>query len=98
MFLKNISLRHFKCHETLYIDFNTDTKGKNPIRKTTFLTGENGTGKTALLQAIALVTGGSEALWLVPGLPNDYIKQGQLFCEITATIATAQGEERTLSL
>ncbi len=98
MFLKNIQLINFKCHENLFLDFSTGEEAKLPVRKTTFLTGENGTGKTALLQAIALVTGGSEALWLAPGLPNDYIKQDKSFCEITATIATAQGEERTLSL
>ena len=98
MFLKNIRLINFKCYENLFLDFSTGESEKLPVRKTTFLTGENGTGKTALLQAIALVTGGSEALWSVPGLPGAYIKQGQSFCEITATIATAQGDERTLSL
>lgn len=98
MFLKNIRLISFKCHENLFMDFSTGESEKLPVRRTTFLTGENGTGKTALLQAVALVTGGSEALWLVPGLPGAYIKQGKPFCEITATIATAQGDERTLSL
>lgn len=98
MFLKNIQLTNFKCYENLFLDFSTANDKKHPIRKTTFLTGENGTGKTALLQAIALVTGGSEALRFVPGLPNDFIRQGQLFCEIKATLTTAQSEERLLSL
>lgn len=98
MFLKNIRLTNFKCHQNLFMNFSTGDGEKIPVRKTTFLIGENGSGKTALLQAIALVTGGSEALYSVPGLPNDYIKQGEPFCEITATIVTAQCEERTLNL
>ncbi len=98
MFLKKISLRNFKCHEDLTIDFSTDDAVKNPVRKTTFITGENGAGKSALLQAIAMVTGGSEALRYLPGFANNYIRHGQEAAEIEATITTAQGEERYLSL
>lgn len=97
MFLKNVRLTNFKCHESLAMDFATGD-GKNPLRKTTFLVGENGTGKTALLQAIALVTAGSEALRAIPGLPDNFIQAKKRFCEIEATITTAQGEERSLSL
>ena len=98
MFLKNITLRHFKCHENLYIDFTAGATGKNQVRKTTFLTGRNGTGKSALLQAIAMVTGGSEALHSMQGFPDSYIQYGHDTCEITAIITTSQGEERILSL
>ncbi len=98
MFLKNISLTHFKCHKSLEIDFSTGDAVKNPVRKTTFIEGENGTGKSALLQAIAMLTGGSEALRYLPGFPNDYIQHGHDRAVISATITTAQGEERALSL
>lgn len=98
MFLKSIRLTNFKCHESLFMDFSTGSDGKNPVRKTTFLVGENGTGKTALLQAVALVTGGSEALRAIPDIPDKYIQTKKRFCEIEATIVTAQGETRELSL
>lgn len=98
MFLKNVRLKNFKCHESLELDFDGGSGGKSPVRKTTFLVGENGTGKTALLQAIALVTAGSEALRFISGLPDDFIRAKKRFCEIEATITTAQGEERALSL
>lgn len=97
MFLRNLRLTNFKCHELLFMDFSTG-QDKALVRKTSFLLGENGTGKTALLQAIAMVTGGSEALRSTPGIPADYIQSGKTFCQIEATIATAQGEERFLSL
>ena len=48
-------LVNFKCHEDLFMDFNTG-QDKTPVRKTTFLLGENSTGKSALLQAIAMIT------------------------------------------
>ncbi len=98
MFLKKISLRNFKNHSNFALDFSTAGAVKNPVRKTTFLTGENGTGKTALLQAIAMVTGGSEALRYLPGFPDAYIRYGEANAAIAATITTAQGEERELSL
>ena len=98
MFLKSIELTNFKCFDHLFLDFSTGDNKKQPVRKTTFLTGKNGAGKSALLQAIALVTGGSEALYAVPNLPNGFIKAGKSFTEIKATIVTAHGDERLLSL
>ena len=97
MFLKEIELTNFKCHENLYLSF-AEGSAKRPIRKTTFLLGENGTGKSALLKAIALVTAGSSSLGNLLGLPDDWIKNGKKFCEIAATLVTAQGEERQIKL
>lgn len=98
MFLKEIELTNFKCHDNLYLSFENLSSGKNPIRKTTFLLGENGTGKSALLKAVALVTAGSSALGDLMGVPNDWVKNGKKFCEITATLTTADGEERKIKL
>lgn len=97
MFLKEIELTNFKCHENLYLSFETSSVD-HPIRKTTFLLGENGTGKSALLKAIALVTAGSSSLGNLLGLPDDWIKNGKSFCEIAATLMNAKGEERQIKL
>jgi hypothetical protein len=97
MFLKNIRLTNFRCYDSLVMDFGAGGAG-NPVRKTTFVVGENGTGKSALLQAIALITGGSEALRAIPGIPDDYIRHRKNFCTIESTIVTSGGEERLLSL
>jgi predicted ATP-binding protein involved in virulence len=97
MFLKEIELIDFKCHEHLKLSFSTGDK-KKPVRKTTFMLGENGTGKSALLKAIALITAGSSALGDVLGNPDDWIKKGKTFTEISAIITTAEGEERRLLL
>ena len=97
MFLKHLELRNFKCHTHLKIDFSTDNP-KNPTRKTTFLLGENGTGKSAVLKAIALVTAGSNALADLLGNPDNWVQNKKSFCLITAVIVTADGQERTIEL
>ena len=48
MYLKSISLRNFKCYEDIDIDFN---------EKLTVIAGENGAGKTSVLEAIAIGLG-----------------------------------------
>lgn len=97
MFLKDIELINFKCHTHLKIDFATgDTK--KPTRKTTFLLGENGTGKSAVLKAIALVTAGSNALNDVLGNPDSWVQNKKKFCQVKANIVTAEGEERHIEI
>jgi predicted ATP-binding protein involved in virulence len=97
MFLKDIELINFKCHTHLKIDFATGN-AKKPTRKTTFLLGENGTGKSAVLKAIALVTAGSNALADVMGNPDNWVQNKKKFCQVKATIVTAEGEERYIEL
>ena len=97
MFLKEIELKNFKCHEYLKLGFTCNDK-KNPIRKTTFMLGENGTGKSALLKAIALITSGSNGLGDILGTPDDWIRNKKNFCEIAAVITTQKGQERNIKL
>ncbi|MEO8111052.1 MAG: ATP-binding protein [Ginsengibacter sp.] len=97
MFLKEITLQNFKCHGDLKLSFTTDDKRK-PIRKTTFMLGQNGTGKSALLKAIALITSGSNGLSDIIGEPEGWIKNGKSYCEITSIITTEDGKERNIKL
>lgn len=97
MFLKEIELTNFKCHEHLKLYFTTDDP-KNPIRKTTFMLGENGTGKSALLKAIALITAGSNALGDILGDPDEWIRNGKDLATISAVISTADHQDRLLTL
>lgn len=97
MFLKEIELINFKCHDHLKLSFSTEDE-ENPIRKTTFMLGENGTGKSAFLKAVALITAGSNALGEVLGNPDEWVKNGKKYAEIRAVITTVEGEERQLKL
>lgn len=95
MYLKNIKLTNIRCFESTEIDFDLPG-GKN--RKWTVLLGENGTGKSTILKAIALLMAGSDALVdLVPN-SNDWIRMGAQQGTIEGSIETKRGEVRELKL
>lgn len=95
MFLKRIALKNFKCLENIELSLGCND-GTN--RKWTLVLGENGTGKSNLLKAIALVMAGSNALGELLGAADDWIRYGKSSCTIDATVATKKGEERLISL
>lgn len=94
MFLKKIEIKNFRCLDNIKLSFDSEKS----IRKQTILLGENGTGKTNLLKAIALITAGSNALGELLGNPDDWIQYGKDFCEIKAKLVTKKSEERSLSI
>lgn len=83
MFLKEIHVQNFKGFDDLHFSF---TNEKGEIRKHTLLLGENGTGKSNLLKAIALVTASPDAILELLKQPSEWIKQGEDFCQITAKV------------
>jgi len=95
MFLKKIKLTNFKCLSDISLSFEKDKKSN---RKWTLILGENGTGKSNILKAIALVTSGSNALGELLGNIDSWIKFGENNCLIRAVIETKKGEEREISL
>jgi len=95
MFLKNVKLTNFRCYDKLDISFSDE---ENRIRQRTLLLGENGTGKTNLLKAIALITAGSNALGELIGNPDDWIQIDKEYCEIEAILMTQKGKERHIKL
>ena len=95
MFLKRILLKNVRCFGDLDLSFVEDD---GSIRKWTLILGENGTGKSNLLQAVALLTAGSNALNDLLGEPSDWIRYGKSFCEMKATLVTIKNEERNIEL
>ena len=95
MFLKSIRLNNVKCFSDLALSF----EGENgDIRKRTLLLAENGMGKSTLLKAIALITGGSDAINDLLAEPSDWIRYKAQDCEISAILVTKEREERQISL
>ena len=96
MFLKQLTLKNFRCLEDVSIDFQT---ADDKIRKTTLLIGENGTGKSNLLKAIAIITAGSDALAeIIKDDVDSLILLGKKQATIQAVLLTKAGEERNLKL
>lgn len=95
MFLKDIRLKNFRCFKNLELSF---TREDDSIRKWTIVLAENGNGKSNLLKAIGLITAGSNSLSDMLGEPEDWIRFNEPFCEIYATLVTADNKERNLKL
>ncbi len=95
MFLKRIILHNFKCLSNLDLSFENNTSEN---RKWTLFLGENGTGKSNVLKAIALVTAGSNALGELLGNADTWIKYNEKSCIITAELETKKGQLREVSL
>lgn len=94
MFLKKLTLQNFKGFDNLTLSFETATGN---VRKQTLLLGQNGTGKSNVLKAIALVTSGSEAILDLLTNPDDWVKHGKKEAVITATLVTQKKEEREIA-
>ncbi len=77
MFLQSIRLKNFQCFDDLDLTFAEDD---GTIRPWIVLLGENGTGKSTILKAIALVTGGSDALGDLLEEPSDWIRYRKTYC------------------
>ncbi|HKG66012.1 MAG TPA: AAA family ATPase [Solirubrobacteraceae bacterium] len=95
MFLRRIVLDNVRSIEHLELGIATP-EGQG--REWTFLLGENGTGKTTLLRAVALVLAGSEALPELLGAPRDWVRFGASEARIRAELETADGQLRSAEL
>lgn len=95
MFLKKLTLENFKCLNNIVLSFE---KSKEVNRKWTLIIGENGTGKSNLLKAIALVTSGSNALGELMGNSDSWITNDKDHCTIYAELETKKGEVREITL
>ena len=95
MFLKSIRLKNVKCFSDIALSFEDE---HGDIRKRTLLLADNGMGKSTLLKAIALVTGGSDAIADLLDEPSDWIRYKTQGCEIAAVLVTTEGKEREIRL
>lgn len=96
MFLRRIKLKNFRCLHELEVDFLND---RGQVRKNTILLGENGTGKSNIMKAIAIITAGSDALPQILGDDiESFIMYGKEACYIEASLETKAGEKRQVSL
>lgn len=94
MFLKHIHLKNFRGIQNFSLSFQED----DDVRKWTMILGENGTGKTNILRAIALVCAGSNALGELLGSLEGWIQNDKPYCLIEAILQNEDGEEREISL
>ena len=89
MFVKRLILENVRCFEHLDLDFTLSTGG---VRRRTLIVGENGSGKSTVLRAAALVTAGSDALTELLREPRSWLRHGESGCFIEAEIGAGDDE------
>ncbi|MCA0275441.1 MAG: AAA family ATPase [Proteobacteria bacterium] len=94
MFLRHLKLQNVRAIRELELSFITATGG----RKWTYLLGENGTGKSSVLRAIALVMAGADAIGELVGDPDEWIRLREDTASIEIVFATADNLERRAAL
>lgn len=95
MFLKYLHLTNVRCFAEAEIDF--DLPGADN-RKWTIIVGENGDGKTTILQSIALVMAGKDAMKALLKDVDNWIRDGEDQAIIAAGFETKSGKDRNISL
>jgi predicted ATP-binding protein involved in virulence len=94
MFLRRLKLLNIRSIRELDLSF----AGAGGPRGWTYLLGENGTGKSSVLRALALVMVGADAISELVGEPDDWIRLGERHAMIEVTFATSGDEERHAAL
>lgn len=94
MFLRHLRLQNVRAIRELDLSFATPNGGRN----WTYLLGENGTGKSSVLRAIALVMAGADAIAELVGEPDAWIRLREEFATIEIVFATAENLERRAGL
>lgn len=95
MYLRHLKLTNIRCFASAEIDF--DIEGADN-RKWTILSGENGTGKSTVLQAIGAVMGGTGAVRELAGDLKSWIRNGSDVGRIEIVISTAHDDDREIAL
>ena len=90
MFLRRLTLKNIRSIEALELDFSFIDEA----RAWTYLLGENGTGKSSVLRAIALIMAGSEAIYEIVRNPDDWIRLGSDEAQIAVEFSTQDHELR----
>jgi energy-coupling factor transporter ATP-binding protein EcfA2 len=97
MFLEKLSVRNLRSLGSAELDFIANDDEER-VRKWSLLVGENGTGKSTILKAIALILAGSDELPFLLGDPQSWVRQGTKEAVITARLRTADWGARDVEL
>ncbi len=88
MYLRRLTLKNIKCFHELSIDFTE----KKQARLWTTLFGENGLGKSTLLQAIGVVLAGPSAVRELLPVAEGWVRRGAPYGEIEAELLWTEGD------
>jgi hypothetical protein len=88
MYLRKIQIKNIKCFSSIELDFSAESG----VRRWTALLGQNGLGKSTLLQAIAVPLAGTGAIRELMPVAEGWVRQDQPFGEINAELLWTDGD------
>ncbi len=88
MYLRKIRLKNIKCFSELELDFIT----QDVPRLWTAILGQNGLGKSTLLQAIGIALAGPGAMRELLPIAEGWVRSGQAYGEIEAELSWTEGD------
>ncbi len=92
MYLRKIILKNIKCFANFDLDF---AAGKKDVRMWTALLGQNGLGKSTLLQAIGVALAGPAAVRELLPVAEGWVRRGESYGEIEAELLWTEGDALT---
>lgn len=92
MYLREVHLRNVKCFENVDLDFSEKGAGRDEVRRWTALLGENGLGKSTLLQAMAIPLAGPGAARELMPVAEGWVRQGKEYGEIESQLVWHEGD------
>ena len=92
MYIDSVSLRDVKCFKDIKLEFQTAARTQDRQSNWNVILGDNGDGKTTLLQAIAVcLMDAATAQKLLD--PNDWVRHGQGTAQLTAKLIQEEDDK-----
>jgi len=93
MYIDSVSLQNVKCFQDIELKFQTAAKTQDRQSNWNVILGDNGDGKTTLLQAIAVcLMDAATAQKLLD--PSDWVRYGQQTARLTARLRQEEGDRQ----
>ena len=93
MYIDSVSLRDVKCFKDIKLEFQTAARTQDQQSNWNVILGDNGDGKTTLLQAIAVcLMDAATAQKLLD--PSDWVRYGQGIAKLTARLIQEEGDKQ----
>lgn len=94
MYLREITVRNIKCFDEIKLDFSQIPNAEDdaPVRRWTVILGENGLGKSSLLQSMAVPLAGPSAMRELVPAADGWVRLGADYGEIQAELAWTEGD------
>lgn len=95
MYLREITIRDIKCFDEIKLDFAEPASkdgAEAPVRRWTVILGENGLGKSSLLQCIAVPLAGPWAMRELVPVAEGWVRFGEGYGHIQAVLERSDGD------